>query len=315
MIDRLKAPTPANAYLFLTLTMLFWAGNTIVGRWASEHVPPVTLAFLRWTGAAVLILPLAWPHLKREWPAIRSHMPILLLLGITGAGLYNTLHYIALTGTTATNVGIINSSAPIMIVIMSWFLNREPFHLNQVIGITISLAGVLCVMSRGELATLTSLSFNVGDLVMLIATAVWAVYTAVLKRRPILSMWSFAAVTYLVASALNAILASYELASGAVIRWSTPSVLAIAYTAVFPSFLAYLMFNRGVEILGPSRASPFMHLVAFFTIVLAILFLGEVPALYHGIGLALILSGIWLAVQSGDDQRAKVTETRNQEPT
>lgn len=296
MRSYLAKPTPLNAYIFLTLTMLFWAGNYTVGRWASGHVPPVTLAFLRWTGATLLILPFAWHHVQNDWPIIRKHLAVVVLLGVTGSGLFNTLQYIALTKTTATNAGIINSSAPIMIVILSAVVNRETIYARQTVGITISLAGVMCVLSKGNLNALADVTFNIGDLVMLGAMAIWALYTSLLKSRPAMSIFSFALVIYAVAAVLNAGLAALELASGAHVTWSLSSSGAILYTAVFPSFLAYLLFNRGVEILGPSVASPFMHLVPLFTVVLAIVFLGEAPQLFHGIGLCLILLGVWLAV-------------------
>jgi len=296
----LTAPTKRNAYIALTLTMLFWAGNYTLGRWANGHVPPVTLAFLRWTGATLLILPLAWPHLKKDWLHIRENWLILLFLGITGSGLFNTLQYIALTETTATNAGIVNSSAPILIVLMSWLINRERIHAKQAVGIGVSLIGVMCVLSRGDAQALSNLSFNPGDLTMLIAMVVWSLYTALLSKRPPITIFSFACVIYLVAALLNAGLAVVEVAHGKEVVWSIASVSAIVYTIIFPSFLAYLFFNRAVEILGPSRASPFMHLVPFFTIVLAIIFLGEDVRLYHGVGLFLILLGIWLTTTARD---------------
>ena len=243
MLEKLKQPTRINAYLFLILTTLFWAGNYTIGRWAAGHVPPITLAFLRWTGAALLILPLAWPALKREWDVIRTHLPILLVLGITGSGLFNTLQYIALTDTTATNAGIINSSAPIMIAGLSFFLNGERLRSLQIAGIAISLSGVLVVISQGDLGHLSDLDINAGDLVMLVAMGVWALYTALLQRRPRLDGFAFAAVTFIIASLLNAGLSAIEIAGGARVDWSPASVAAICYTAVFPSFLAYLCFQ------------------------------------------------------------------------
>ncbi len=297
MLDSLKRPTLANAYLLLTLTMLFWAGNYTIGRWAAGHVPPVTLAFLRWTGAALLVLPLAWRHVGREWGTIKANLPILLALGVTGAGLFNTLQYIALTGTTATNAGIINSSSPVMIAILSYLLNGERVRPVQVLGIAISLAGVLTVMAKGNVAALTAFEINRGDLVMLGAMAIWALYTALLDKRPAMHVLAFAAVTYVIAAIVNAGLAAIELDTGAMVDWSATSIAAITYTAVFPSFLAYLFFNRGVEIIGPTRAGAFMHLVPLFTVVLAMLFLGEKPALYHAAGLAMVLAGVWMAAR------------------
>lgn len=295
MLNSLKRPTAANAYLLLALTMLFWAGNYTIGRWAADKVPPVTLAFLRWTGAALLVLPLALPHTARGWKTITRNLPILLALGITGAGLFNTLQYIALTETTATNAGIINSASPVMIAVLSLLLNGERIRWVQLAGIATSLAGVLTIIAKGEVAALAALQVNHGDLVMLGAMAIWALYTALLDKRPTIHALAFAGVTYVIAGLLNAGLAAIEAAGGAHVVWSPQSLAAIAYTAIFPSFLAYLCFNRGVEIIGPTRAGAFMHLVPMFTVALAVAFLGEQPAPYHAGGLGLILAGVWLA--------------------
>lgn len=297
MMQRLAERTTANASVFLTFTMLFWAGNFTIGRWAAGTIPPVTLAALRWSGAALLILVFARRHLMRDWPVIRANLPVLLLLGVTGSGMFNTLQYVALTHTTAIGAGIINSTSPVMIAVVSYLVNGERVTARQMAGITVSLAGVLVVLGKGDAITLTRLAFNVGDLIMLGAMAVWALYTAMLDKRPPINMVSFAAVTFVIAAVLNVPLAAIELASGAPVSPSSKALAAIAYIAIFPSFLAYLLFNRGVEIIGPTRAGAFMHLVPLFTAVLAILFLGEQFAAYHALALALILSGVWLAAR------------------
>lgn len=297
MLNALKRPTPTSAYVLLTLTMLFWAGNYTIGRWASGHVPPVTLAFLRWTGAALLILPLAWRQVEREWSLIKAHAPLILTLGILGSGLFNTLQYIALTGTTATSAGIINSATPVMIAAMSFVLNGERVRAVQIAGIATSLLGVVMVLAKGDLSTLATLEFNHGDLVMLAAIVLWALYTTLLDKRPPMTGLALAAVTYAIAALINLPLSLIELSSGATIDWSARSAAAVAYTAVFPSFLAYLFFNRGVEIIGPTRGGAFMHLVPLFTMVLAMIFLGETPSLYHAAGLILIITGVSLAAR------------------
>lgn len=297
MLDALKRPTPGNAYLLLAFAMLFWAGNYVVGRWAAGHVPPITLAFLRWTGASLLMLPLAWRQLAAEWPAIRANAPMLLGLGIIGSGLFNTLQYIALSQTTATSAGIFNSATPVLIAVLSFLINGERLTLKQIAGIGMSLAGVLVVVARGERALITNLAFNQGDIIMLVGIVLWAIYTTLLERRPRISVLAFTAVTYVTAALLNLPLAIWEISDGHSIVWSTGAVAAILYTAVLPSFFAYLAFNRGVEIIGPSRAGAFIHLVPLFTTLLAMLFLDEAPALYHVAGFLLILSGVSLAAR------------------
>ena len=297
MLQRLIKALNNNAALLLTLTTLSWAGNMTIGRWIAGKVPPVTLAYLRWTGATLLILPLAWPHLKREWPIIRAHAFPLIVLGITGTGLFNTLQYLALVHTTATIAGIIYSSGPIMIVVMSYFLNGEKISPLQAAGIATSLLGVLTVITRGAPQTIANLDINFGDVVMLAAVAIWAFYTAYLTRRPKMHPLTFAAFTFAVASIVNLPLSGIELASGANFELTWHTIPAIAYTAIFPSFLAYLFYNRGVELIGPTRAGAYLHLVPLFAAALAMTLLGERPGLYHLAGFALIFVGVALVTR------------------
>lgn len=258
----------------------------------------MTLAFLRWTGASLLILAFAWGTFAREWPVIRKHWALLVLLGVLGSGTFNTLQYIALVDTTATNAALINSSGPVLIAIAAFLLNRERITALQALGILVSLAGVLVVMTRGEPQNVLGLDLNRGDLVMFAAMITWALYTAMLRRRPPISSLSLAAVTYVVAAVLNAPLSAWEFAHGAHMETSLAAVLAIVYTAVFPSFLAYLCFNRGVEIIGGTRAGVFLHLVPLIGSLLAFAFLGEQPRAYHAIGFAAIVAGVLLAARS-----------------
>lgn len=304
MLEAVRRPTRANAYLFLTLTMLFWAGNYIVGRGVVGHVPPVTLAFFRWAGAALLMLPLAWGQLRRDLPEIRAEIGPLIVLGILGCGLFNTLQFIALTRTTATSAGIINASAPAMIALLSFYVNGERVRAVQIAGIALSFLGVVGVLSRGNPAVLAGLKFNFGDLVMLIATMIWALYTVLLLRRPKIHVLSFVAVTYAIGALVNAVLAAFEIAGGASVTWSPHAVASIGYTAVFAAFVAYLLFSRGVEIIGATRAGAFMYLVPFFTLLLAFVFLGEQPHLFHLAGLGLILTGVWLAARGSGGGRS-----------
>lgn len=293
----LAAPTPAAAYVLLVITMLCWAGNFVVGRWVAGHVPPLTLAALRWTGASLLILPLARAHLRADWPLIRAHVPMLIFLGVMGSGVFNTLQYIALTQTTATSAAVINSSGPVMIALAAVLFFGARLRLVQAAGIAVSLVGVAIVLSRGDLAQLASLGHNRGDVLMVVAVVGWAFYTSLLHKRPAIHPLSFAALTYMVAAALNLPLSAAELAAGAHVEASTRALAAIAYTAVFPSLIAYLCYARGIEIIGATRGGVFMHLIPLFAGVLSMVFLGEAPHLYHAAGFALILAGVFLAAR------------------
>lgn len=292
MPSRLQRAIFDNGPLLLVLTMLFWAGNMIVGRWIAGQVPPVTLAFLRWLGASVFILPIAWRYIRQDYDVIRAHLPVLIVLGITGSGLFNTLQYAALVTTTATSAGVIYACGPIMILLTSYLLNGERITGAQVAAVAISLAGVAIILTHGAPQDLAATIINRGDVIMLIAVAVWAFYTAYLNRRPALHPLTFAAVTFWVAAILNLPLSAIELAHGAQFLLTPKTALAILYTAIFPSLLAYLFYNRGVELLGPAKAGAYINLVPMFAAALGLLVLGERPSLYHFAGFALILTGV-----------------------
>jgi len=295
MLRTLTRPTALEAMALLALTMFLWAGNHVLGRWAADHIPPMTLAFFRWSIAALVILPLAAPALRRDRAAIRTHWQMLALLGIMGSGLYNTIQYIALTETTVSNAAIINSWAPVLIALLGAALFGDPLRPLQAGGILISLVGVGVVMLHGDLTRLAALAFNRGDLVMLGGTTLWALYTALLRLRPPVSALSFAAVTFSVAGVVNLPLAAFEYANGQVVQWSWLTVGAIFYAAVLASVAGYYLYTVGVEALGPTRSGAFIHLIPLFATVQALVLIGEAPEPYHALGFGLILSGVALA--------------------
>jgi drug/metabolite transporter (DMT)-like permease len=295
MPRRLTEPSALNATILLTLTMFLWAGNHILGRWANGIIPPMTLAFLRWSLAAVIVLPFVWRAIRADWNVLTANKARMLMLGFLGSGIYNTLQYIALTETTATNAAILNSWAPVLIMAMGAVIFGDRLRRNQMMGMGLSLIGVATVVLRGDLSAVSHLTLNRGDLVMLFGTAVWALYTTLLRTRPAISTLTFIGVTYAIAGAVNLPLAAYEAAHGLHVVWSLETVLAVAYAAVLASVVAYLFYTRGVEILGPTRSGAFIHLIPLFTSLMAIVLLGEQPALYHALGFALILGGLYVA--------------------
>jgi len=284
-----------NAYLLLILTMLIWAGNTVVARGSTDVVPPLTLAWARWTIAACLVWPFAWRYIREDLPEIRAHWPVLLMLGTIGAGAFNSLYYIGLSKTTALNGLIINSAVPILIPIAVFVMYREMLSRLQAVGIALSFIGVLIVLTRGNPGLLATLELNEGDLWVLAAMTVWAIYTSLLRKQPNVHWLSFATICFTVASVVNFPLFLGEMVAGKEVEMSVHAVLAIGYVAIFPSIGAQIFYIRGVLLIGGSRAGVFMHLVPLFGGVLAILFLGESLYLYHLGGFALILSGVWLA--------------------
>ena len=287
-----------NPYLLLTLTSLFWAGNFVVGRGIRADIPPLTLAFGRWLIAFCFILPLALPHLKTQWPLLKKHWKTLVYLGLPGVAGFNTFAYIALQYTTATNALLLNSFIPIATIAISWaFLGRRLSPLAA-IGVVLSLTGAINIVAHGELAVLLNLQLNKGDLWMTLAILVWAIYTVGVSRRPagIHPMLMLAAFT-VVGLIVLAPACAWEIASGRIMNFRTGSLLALAYIGIFPSFLGFLFYNRGVAEVGPSQASLFIHLMPVFGTLLAAIFLAEVPQTYHYIGIALIFTGIALTMK------------------
>ena len=287
-----------NPYLLLTLTALFWSGNMVIGRGIRADVPPLTLAFWRWVIALVLVLPLALPHLKSQWPLLLKGWKPVLILGVIGVGGYNTFAYLALQDTTATNAALLNSFIPVVTIAISWaFLGK---HLNrpQAIGILISLLGALTIVARGDLQVLTHLNLNIGDAWMLGAVLVWALYTVGLAWRPagVDPMLMLAAMT---AVGVTALFPAYlwEMAQGKHINVHLGSLASLAYVGIFPSFLGYIFYNRGVAEVGANKASLFIHLMPVFGTLLSAIFLGEIPLWYHYLGIGLIFTGIWLTMK------------------
>lgn len=292
------APFFSNPYLLLTLTVLFWSGNMVIGRGIRADVPPMALAFWRWAIAFGLVLPLALPHFKTQWPLLKKAWKTILILGVLGVGGYNTFAYIALQYTSATNAVLLNSFIPVATIAISWaFLGKHLRH-REGLGVAISLGGALTIVARGDLAVLAHLNLNLGDVWMLGAVLVWAIYTVGLAWRPagVHPMLMLAAMTGVGLVALAPAYA-WEIAQGRQINVHLGSLSALAYVGIFPSFLGYIFYNRGVAEVGPNKASLFIHLMPVFGTLLSAIFLGEIPLWYHALGIGLIFTGIWLTMK------------------
>ena len=284
-------------YLLLSLTSLFWAGNTIVGRVSAGHIPPLTLSCIRWGGAFLILLPFAALHLDRDWPTIRKHAGTLALLAFSGFSSYNAITYYALQYTTAINGLLMQSSAPLFVALWSFLLLGERLTLRQAGGICVSLTGVLVIICRGSLDVLLSIGFNRGDVCFVLALVVYGFYAAYLRKRPAIHPFSFLAVGMGWGAILLIPAVIVEIASGRVPVFDAESLASFAFICIFPSLLGYLFLNRGIELVGANRAAPFIHLVPVFGSVLAVVLLGERFELYHAIGYALVFSGITIATR------------------
>jgi drug/metabolite transporter (DMT)-like permease len=284
-----------SAWSLLVLANLFWAGNIVLGRGLAGHVPPITLAYCRWTGAFLIAAGFAWKHLQRDWPVLRRRWRQMLLLAATGIASYNTMSYIGLTGTTALNVLLLQSAMPLIIIVWAFLLFGERPTARQSAGVFLSLVGVAAIAAHGSFRALAALQLNRGDVWIIVAMVIYAPYAVLLRRRPPVHPLSFLVTAMGIGSCMILPFMLWEIAQGGRIEGGLPSWVGIAYTAIFPSFVAYLFFNRGVELAGSALAGQSMHLMPLFGSILAVLFLGEAFRLYHAVGIVLIAAGIVLA--------------------
>jgi drug/metabolite transporter (DMT)-like permease len=282
-------------YLLLCITALCWAGNAIVGRLAAGHIPPVTLSFLRWSFAFLLILPFAWHHMVRDWRAIRERLGVMIVLSVTGISAFNTLQYWALEHTQALNTLLLQSAAPLIVAVWSLMLLGVRLTPAQAFGVLLSLAGVLVILLHGDFTRLSNIDFNRGDLIFTVALIIFGLYSVLSLKRPNIHGLSFVGFTFGAGAACLIPLFVWELYSRPFIQLDTANLLTLFYVAVFPSTLAYLCFNRGVQLIGANRAAPFFHVVPVFGTVMSIVFLGEHPQAFHFVGFALVLTGVFVA--------------------
>ena len=289
----------SSPYLLLSLTSLFWSLNWVIGRAVVGEVPPVALAYWRWVLAVSFMLPFAIPQIRGSWRVIWTHRAPIVMLGIIGTGFHNMLSYLGLNYTTATNGVMLNSSIPVMIIVLGALFFGRAIVAPQIAGVAISLAGILAILSKGHPETLASLRFNIGDLIVLASMLLWALYTLALKWRPAgIPPIAFLCVCGMVGVAAMSPVYAWELSTGATTRWSPPVIGALCYLGLFPSFIGYIFWNRGVAEVGPNVAGLFVHLMPVFGSLLAWLFLDERLFWFHLAGIALILAGIYLSTRS-----------------
>ena len=282
-----------RVYAMLVLVMLFWAGNSIVGRAVHEEIAPFTLALARWAGAFVLLAPLAWKQARADWPVARRHWRMILLLGALGVAAFNALLYSGLAHTTATNSVLIQAGIPALVLVLGLVLFHERPAVTQVIGVTIAAFGAAVIVAQGDLSVLASLRFGYGDVLIVAAALIWAFYTVLLRARPTIHPLSFLLLTFAIGAIAMAPLAAGEWAARPL--QLTPNVLgAIAYVAVLPSVVAYFFYNKAVAAIGASDAGQMLSLQPLLGAVLAWTFLREPLYDFHFVGMALIALGIAL---------------------
>lgn len=283
--------------LLLVLATILWGGNFVIGRAVAGDIPPLTLAFLRWCAAFVVFFPLVYRRTRQEWPMIQANWPAVIAMAVTGVASFNTLVYIGLHYTTSINASLMNSSTPIIIYILSFIFLKERLSKFQLTGTTLSLIGVLFIISGGSIGSLLAFSFNKGDLIVLAAVFCWSIYSLLVKqyagRLPGYS-------TFLVTIGLGIVMllpfTVYELmTTSASINWSFGTVGAIFYVGIAASIVAFLSWNSGVVAIGPNRASIYLNFIPLFAAVFAILFLEEQVIVAQLIGGLAVIGGVVLS--------------------
>ncbi len=285
-----------KAFFLLALANLFWAGNWVIGRGLRELIDPVTLNFWRWLLAALVLAPFACRSVVAQAAVIRRHVGLVVLLALTGVVLFQVLVYTGLRTTTTVNAVLINSTAPLFFVLCSWAMERERARAGQLLGMVVSLAGILIILTRGDWARLMQLQFQSGDAWILLAMPIWGVYSVLLKRRP--PELGGVTLLFLTAAAGVALLLPvlWFTSHPAPLQWPVQAAWAgIVYVAMGASVGAFICWNRGVATVGANAAGVTLHLLPAFGTILAIAFLGETFQAFHAAGIATILAGVVLA--------------------
>ena len=282
-------------YLLLILAVLFWSGNFVVSRGIINEIPPMTLAFWRWTIALLIILPFALKPIMRQKHLIRQNWKILTVLAILSVSNFSMFIYMALKSSTVTNAVLINSMIPIFIVIISWMGFKERITLRQAMGIAISLTGLMFIITEGNLSTLIAVRFGKGDMWTISAGISWALYSALLRKCPAeFDSLSFLGTLIIIGTSFILPFYIWEISIGKTMNVTCASIGSIVYVAFFASILAYIFWNKAIQTIGANKTGVFIHLMPVFSIILAMIFLDEKLRGYHIKGTILIFSGIFL---------------------
>jgi drug/metabolite transporter (DMT)-like permease len=273
---------------------LCWGGNIVLARGMADIIPPVSFAFWRWTIAFVILLPFTWRTARQDWSQVVKSWKIMSILSILGISVFNTMLYTAVHTTTAINGAMIQTTMPAVIILATLVMFKEKVTRLQILGVAICIIGAFIVILRGRWNTLLGMSFTPGDILMMGAVIVYALYSALLRQRPAIHPLSFLIYTFGLGVIFLLPAYIWELAGSATMTLTLQVVLSILYVALFPSIVAYFCWNRGVEVIGANRAGLFINLIPVFASILAILFLGETLQAFHIIGMALILGGMIL---------------------
>lgn len=283
----------------MLLPPLFWAGNFIVGKAVSYQHIPIGLSFWRWFLATLIFTPFVIKSIFRQKEIIKKNLPNIIILSFLSISSFNTLAYISLLYTTATNATILNSLIPIFILIIASLFFKERISKFQITGIFISLIGVMIILTKLNINILIHISFNKGDIWMLFAALDWAMYSLLLKylRPKELEAMTFLGVMMIIGTILLFPLYLYNPFNEHLITLNKDVIYALLYIAIFPSIISYLAWNYGLHKIGAATGGQYIHLMPIFGALMAVVFLGEKIHLYHILGGFCIGLGLWLSIK------------------
>ena len=286
-----------KAYIMLVCATLFWAGNFMVGKLAYlENIPPMSLVFFRWLLVWIILLPFTYKEILKYKDIILNNLPLLFFLALTSVGLFNTFTYLSLVHTQVINASLFNTAIPATIILLCFLLKIEKTNKFQILGLIISVLGILAIITKLDLNLIRSLNFNKGDLIMIGGVITWGLYSSFLKKKkftlPLLTL-----VHVLCTFGLIFILPQflYELSQGLTVKLNTNLVYTLIYLALFPSIGSYYCWAGAVAIIGANRAGIFLSLIPLFSTIFAILFFNEKFLFFHLIGSILIILGLFLS--------------------
>lgn len=283
-----------NPHFLLTLTSIFWAFNTVAGRAAVGEVSPLLIVSVRWFFVSIILSILCRNQLKEIWRIVNKRLKWIIFMGLFGFTGFNSAYYIAAHNTIAINLGLVQGTMPAFIIIIAWVWLKDKINLTQFLGVLITFLAVLIVVSAGNLSLLLNLELNNGDIIMIFACSLYAVYAVGLRKKPkigALPLLTFFAYVAFLGSIPGLI---FEIFSNQFILPGYKGCIILGVIIIFPSFLAQIFFMKGVEKIGPSRSGLYTNLVPVFSSILAVLFLGENFKFYHFLSLTMIFVGIYL---------------------
>ena len=286
-----------KAYIMLVCASLFWAGNFMVGKYAFlTEIPPLSLVFYRWLLVWFILVPFTYKEIIKYKNTIFNNLPILFFLGLTSVGLFNSFTYLSLIHTQVINASLFNTAIPAIIILLCFLFKVEKTNKFQILGLIISVCGILAIITKLKLDILLSLNFNKGDLIMIGGVLTWGIYSTLLKKKqfnlPLLTLVHVICTLGLI-SVFPQFL--FEFSNGQIIKFDINLIYTLIFLALFPSIGSYYCWAGAVSIIGANRAGISLSLIPLFSSIMAILIYDEIFQFFHLIGATLIILGLFLS--------------------